>query len=680
MQNPLLSQQYRIPFDQIRAEHVKPAIETLLAQCSAELENIAATPASDSSYGSTLDRLDTFSEKLEYAMGIVRHLETVATTPELREANNAVQGPVAEFYSNLPLHEGLWRTVKGFSHTAEAHALTGARRRYLRKTIDSFIRNGADLDAAGKQKLREIDVKLTRITTKFSENVLDSTNEFELILTDEAHIAGLPPSAVDAARESARAKGKEGWRFTLQAPSYVPLMTYLDDAGIRETLYRAYNKRAAAAPYENGALIREILRLRREKGQLLGFADFPDFILADRMARRGARAQQFVDDLLERTEPFFADEIQALRKYAGDRDLPAWDLGYYAEKLRLALYDFDEEELRPYFPVEQVMAGMFAIFSRLFGIQVTEEHGMPGWDPAVKFYRIEDRASGLHLGGFYADWFPRENKRGGAWMDSFIQGNPDAGRPHLGLICGNLTPPLGDKPALLTHSEVETIFHEFGHLLHHCLSRVSVRALSCTNVAWDFVELPSQIFENWCWERESLDFFARHYETGASIPDDLLQKMKRARNYRSAAAQMRQLGFGATDLALHRRYSPDIDGDVIDFCRALMQRYSASELPDDWAMIASFTHLFASPVAYGSGYYSYKWAEVLDADAFTRFQTEGLFSEKAGVEFRDRILANGDSEDPTDLYRSFMGRDPDVNALLIRNGLTAESQAESVIS
>lgn len=669
MQNPLLSQQYRIPFDEIRAEHIQPAIETLLASSKSALEDIASTPLGSTTYANTLDRLDTFTAPLEYAMNIVRHLESAATSPELREAYNVIQGPVAEFYSGLALHEGLWKVIKDFASTAEAKALTGARKRYLQKTIDSFVRNGADLAPDDKRKLQEIDVELTRVTTKFTENVLDSTNEFELILTDEAKLAGLPPSAIDAARQSAEAKGKAGWRFTLQAPSYIAVMTYLDDPTIRETLYRAFNRRAADGEHNNSGLILDILRLRKAKAQLLGFADFPDFILADRMARTGANAQAFVEDLRARTESFFAKENAQLKQFAGGRDLPVWDVGYYSEKQRLALYDFDEEELRPYFPVEQVMAGMFDIFSRLFGIRVTEEAGVPGWDPAVKFYRIQDRATGLHLGGFYADWFPRENKRGGAWMDSFILGNPDAGKPHLGLMCGNLTPPVGGKPALLTHNEVETIFHEFGHLLHHCLSRVEVRSLSCTNVAWDFVELPSQIFENWCWERESLDLFARHYETGETIPDELFRKMVNAKNYRSAAAQMRQVSFALTDLVLHRSYDPEKDGDVVEFCRALGQPFSAATLPEGWAMVTSFSHLFSSPVAYGSGYYSYKWAEVLDADAFTRFRKEGLFSEKAGTEFRDCILAKGDSADPAELYRSYMGRDPNVDALLIRNGL-----------
>jgi oligopeptidase A len=312
---------------------------------------------------------------------------------------------------------------------------------------------------------------------------------------------------------------------------------------------------------------------------------------------------------------------------------------------------------------------MFDIFSRLLNIKVIEEAGVPGWDPAVKYYRVEDAGTGELLGGFYTDWFPRENKRGGAWMDGLITGNPTEGRPHLGLICGNLTPPVADKPSLLTHHEVETIFHEFGHLLHHTLSRVPVRTLAGTNVPWDFVELPSQIMENWCMERESLNLFARHYQTGEPLPEELFQKMKRARTFRAANAQMRQLGLGVLDLKLHREYDPSSGQNVMDYARDIQARFAPAPLPGNYGMAASFTHLFSSPVAYGAGYYSYKWAEVLDADAFTRFRSGGIFNTETGQAYRRHILEAGDSDDPACLYRGFMGRDPDPNALLARLGL-----------
>jgi len=676
MENPLLVIDFPIPFDQIRAEHVVPGIETLLASARARLEALAAGNAQPD-YENTMQALDELTEPLDRAMGVVKHLESVATYPELRTAHNAVEPETSKFYSGIPLHEGLWTTLKRYASTDDAKCLEGARLRYLRKTLDEFRRHGADLDAPGKARLKEIDVELSQLTTKFSENVLDATNAFELVITDQHKLAGLPQSAFDAARESAARKGVAGWRFTLQAPSYLPLMTYLDDATIRESVYRVFSTRAASGDADNRPLVSRILALRRDKAKLLGYAHFADLVLEDRMAHSGARALEFLTGLRDRTQAHFQREngelLEFRRKLEGPTapELEPWDVPYYAEKLRQQRYEFDEEALRPYFPAGQVVAGMFQIVCRLYGIRVQEEPGIPVWDPQAKYYSIRDEDGSL-LGGFYADWYPRENKRGGAWMDAFLTGRPsrEGRRVHVGAICGNLTPPAGGKPALLTHREVETIFHEFGHLLHHCLSKVEVRSLAGTSVAWDFVELPSQIMENWCWEREALDLFARHYETRAPIPDDLLAKMKRARTFRSANAQMRQLGFGFVDLLLHTEYSPETDGDVIEYSRKLFQQFSPAPLPPEHAMIAAFTHLFANPVGYGAGYYSYKWAEVLDADAFTRFRELGIFSAEAGGEFREKILARGDSEDPAELYRRFMGRDPNPEALLERAGLT----------
>ena len=672
--NPLLNPQFRVPFDRIRAEHVRPAIAQLLKYSRARLDAVAFDPR-PRDYRNTLGELDELTEPLDYAMTVVRHLEAVSTYPELREAHNAVEPEVSAFYSSVPLHADLWQAIKTYVDTAEARNLEETRARFLHKTMDTFRRHGADLDAAGKKRLEEIDAELAVVTTKFGQNVLDATNAFELWLNED-QIGGLPASAREAARESARSKGRDGWRFTLQAPSYVPLMTYLDDAGIRQRTYMAFNTRATSGPHDNRPLIARILELRREKALLLGYPTFADLVLEDRMAHSGDRAQRFLDDLLLKTGPHFARENAELQEFrrglegGGAPDIQGWDVAYYAEKMRARLYDFDEEALRPYFPLERVVAGMFDVVGRLYGVALTEESGVPAWDPQVKFYSVRDR-DGTFLGGFYADWYPRENKRGGAWMDAILTGGPvpDGFQPHLGLICGNLTPPLGGRPALLTHREVETIFHEFGHLLHHLLSRVEVHSLAGTNVPWDFVELPSQIMENWCWEREALDLFARHYETGEPIPQDLFEKMKRARTFRAANAQMRQIGFGLVDLALHTRYSPESDGDPIAYSRRMLEPFSPAPLPPDYSMITGFTHLFASAVGYGAGYYSYKWAEVLDADAFTRFRDSGIFSREVGLEFRDRILSRGDSRDAAELYRAFMGRDPDPNALLARSGL-----------
>jgi oligopeptidase A len=676
--NPLLQIQFQIPFDKICASDIEPAVEELLQDARAELDRLSTEPGTRT-FANTLQRLDQLTERLDYAMQIVRHLEAVVTTPELRAAYNAVQPKVSEFYSSLPLNQALWQAVLSYSQTEEAGNLTGARKRFLQKTLDNFRRHGAELNAEGKKRIAEIDVELTKQTIRFAENVLDSTNRYEWVITDEHRLAGLPESARAMARANAAAKGlpEPSWRFTLQAPSYLAVLTYLDEETLRRQVYEAFVHRSTEEKYDNRPIMRRILELRGEKARLLGYRDFADLVLEDRMAHAGDRAQRFLEDLKDKTESTFNKENADLLAFSGKQELQPWDIAYYAEKQRAALYDFDEEALRPYFPLERVIQGMFEIVHRLYRISVVEKPGVAVWDPHVKYYEIRDvdpaeANSGGHLvGAFYADWFPRENKRGGAWMDNLITGEQEDGRqePHAGLICGNLTPPGADRPSLLTHREVQTIFHEFGHLLHHCLSRVELRGFAGVNVAWDFVELPSQIMENWTWERDALDLFARHYQTGAPIPGDLLEKMRKARNFRAANAQMRQLGFAIVDLGLHRDIAPGSNVDLLAFSRDILQHFSPARLPEHYAMIVSFTHLFASPVGYGAGYYSYKWAEVLDADAFTRFQRGGIFSNEVGGRFRDRILSRGDSEDPAELYRSFMGRDPDPNALLERCGL-----------
>jgi oligopeptidase A len=662
-----------IPFDTIKPEHVGPGIRTLIESARARIEEIAAAGIARS-YENTLAALDHATDPLDLAVGVVRHLEGVVTSDALRDAWNEVQPDVIGFYSTIPLHGGLWQAIKEYAATEEARALTGVRKRYLEKTLDSFRRHGADLDPEGKQTLEALDVELAGITTKFVQNVVDATAGWEYWIEEEARLSGLPESARAAARQSAEAKQKGGWRFTLQQPSYLAVMTYLDDASIRETFYRAYNARAAQ---ENSMLIPRILELRAKKAQLLGFADFADFVLADRMAKKGATAQAFVSSLTEKTEAQFQRENAQLAGFMRARtgtqvEMKPWDVAYWAEKQREAEYAFNEEDLRPYFPLDHVVEGLFELVGRLFGATVAEAPGVPVWHEDVKHYEIRD-GDGTVLGTFFADWFPRETKRGGAWMDAFVTGEQigPVWKPHIGLMCGNLTPPLPGKPSLLTHREVETVFHEFGHLIHHCLSRVEVKGLSGTNVAWDFVELPSQIMENWCWERESLDLFASHWQTGGSVPEELFQKMLRARTFRGANAQMRQLGFGMVDLTLHIGYDPARDGEPVEYSNRLLARFTPAPLPDGYAMIAGFTHLFADPAGYGAAYYSYKWAEVLDADAFTRFRAEGIFNQQTGRAFRDCVLSKGDSEDPAELFRRFMGRDPDPSALLERLGIAA---------
>jgi oligopeptidase A len=667
--NPLLTRLASLPFDEVQAAHVRPALDALIATARTRVDGIAGL-AGPRTYANTMKALDSATEDLDLAVSIVRHLEGVATTPELREAWNDAQPQVIQFYSTIPLNPALWSAIKAFAATEEAAALTGVRRRYLDKTIENFRRHGADLSPEDKAKLEAIDIELANITTRFAQNVLDATAGWEYVIADEAKLAGLPASAIAAARESASAKGLRGWRFTLQQPSYIAVMTYLDDAGVRESFYRAYNARAAAP---NAELIPSILDLRQKKAALLGYADFSDYATADRMAASGAAAAAFIDGLRALTEPAFDRENAALLEFRRSKESPdavmePWDVGYWAEKMRSDIYEFDEEDLRPYFSLDNVLDGLFGLCSRIFSIRVAPAPGATVWDESVRHYEIHD-SDGILLARFYADWFPRETKRGGAWMDSFVTGGPsDAGfNPHTGFVCGNLTPPLPDRPSLLTHREVETIFHEFGHLLHHCLSRVEVRSLAGTNVAWDFVELPSQIMENWCWERDTLDLFGRHYQTGGIIPDGLFRKMLRARTFRAANGQMRQLGFATLDLVLHRGF--DTSQPVVETANRILAPFVPAPLPDGYAMVCGFTHLFADPAGYGAGYYSYKWAEVLDADAFTRFRREGVFNPDTGRAFRSAILEKGNSEEPAALFRAFMGRDPDPSALLVRLGL-----------
>ncbi|MEI9938535.1 MAG: M3 family metallopeptidase [Pseudomonadota bacterium] len=672
MQNPLLDLTFPIPFDAIREEHIEPAVRTRLAEAHEAIDAIAASTG-PFSYESTLGALENASEKLDLVMSLVEHLEGVSTTPSLRAAYNAVLPDVSAFGSGIPLNPGLWRALSEFEKTSEAANLDPIRRRLMETTLADFRRSGAQLDDEKKERLKAIDGELSLITTRFGQNVLDSSNEFEILIEDEAALVGLPESAKAAARDSAEQKDKLGYRFTLQAPSIIPVLTYSADPALRERMWRAQSTLATVGEHDNRPLVAKILELRKEKATLLGFRDFADFQLDNRMAKKGADAQRFVDELRERSQVAFERENRELLAFRRELEGPEapplqpWDVTFYAEKLRKARFSLDEEELREYFPAELAVQGAFAVAERLYSVHIERIEGVPVWDPAVRAYRIVDESND-ELGTFYVDLYPRENKRSGAWMHGLIGAVPP--QPNLAVFCLNASPPSGGKPSLLLHSDVETLFHEFGHLLHHCLSRVPVRSLAGTRVAQDFVELPSQIMENWCSEREALDLFARHYESNAPLPAVLLERLNAASTFRAASMQMRQLGFAAVDLALHIDYAPERDGDVLRYAREIFAKHAVAPLPEDYAMLASFSHLFGHPVGYAAGYYSYKWAEVLDADAFSRFKREGILSRKVGQEFKDRVLSQGNSQDPMDLFVAFRGRKPTVDALLERQGLS----------
>lgn len=667
--NPLLTQGPRIPFDRIRAEHVVPAVREALARAERELQELIDEPG-ERTYENTMARLDALDEHLSRVVYPVSHLLGVMDTPELREAYETVLPEISAWDARLPLNPGLWSAIKAYAATAEARTLTGVKRRHMDKSVREFVRAGADLPPGDKARVEALRVELSTLQTQFSNNALDSTNAFDLVVTDPDDLRGLPPTAVAQARAAAEAKGVAGWRFTLHVPSYQPFVQYAENRELRRRMYEAYMNRASGGEHDNRPVVARILEARRDLAAVLGYRDFADYRLEESMAHDGARALAFEEDLTERTRPYWERETEELAEFAreelGIERMEPWDTAFAAERMRRARYDLDEEELRPYFPMDSVLAGLFEIARRLFGVTVTE-HPIPEvWHPEVRFYDVHDE-EGTLLGSFYADWFPRESKRAGAWMGGLITGGPTPGgwEPHLASLTGNVSPPEGERPALLTHREVKTIFHEFGHLLHHVLSRVEVASRGGTNVSRDWVELPSQIMENWTWEREALDLFARHWETGERIPDELYRKMLAARNFMAGTFQMRQLSYGTLDLYLHVHYRPERHGDVIPYAQEVMSRFVVRPEFARNHFLTAFTHIFGG--GYAAGYYSYLWAEVLDADAFTRFQREGLFNREVGRDFVNAVLSRGDGADPRELFREFMGRDPDPAALLQRN-------------
>ncbi|MBP6507257.1 MAG: M3 family metallopeptidase [Opitutaceae bacterium] len=685
--NAFLAPSFLIPWSKLTPDQIEPAIEQALTGAQAAVTAIGVQDPARMTYASTFLALEQATEELTVAWGKVGHLQSVADAPALREAYNKLLPKVSGFLASIPLDPALWSRLKTFAAMPEAVALQGVHRRFLDETVAEFRQAGADLPAEQRQRLEALQTELAQLTQKYSENVLDATNAWELCVTDESRLRGLPAHAQAAALAGAKAKGmgseeKPVWRFTLNMPSQEPFMTYLEDTALRRQMWEAASTVGTKAPHENTPLIRRILELRKEKAALLGKSNFADMVLERRMAKNGQRALDFIEDLHRRAAPRFAREAGELEAYKAQQlgtavaRLAPWELGYWAEKLRQSRYAFDEELLRPYFPMDRVVAGLFELVKKIFGLRVVPRPAgeVETWHPEVLFYDLFDQ-SDRQLGSFYADWYPRESKRGGAWMNYLITGGPVADGPrgpHLGLICGNLTPPAAGRPALLTHREVETIFHEFGHLLHHLLGEVEIKSLNGVNVAWDFVELPSQIMENWCWQRAGLDLFARHHETGAPIPEDMFARMTAAKNFRSATATMRQLSFAKMDLLMHMRTSEFLaTEDLENTVHAAIADCLVPTEPPTPTIMRRFTHIFADPVGYAAGYYSYKWAEVLDADAFTRFEREGIFNAVTGAEFVAKILSRGNSAEPMQLYRDFMGREPDLQALLKRAGLAA---------
>lgn len=663
-----------------------------------DIDNLAENWSADElTYENTIEAFENAGEVLDKAWGKIGHLTSVRESDELREAQNEMLPEVVNFNSRIYFNDGLWKRIKTYAESDEGKSLTGVKKRFLEKICEGFIDSGADLDADTKKQLEEIQAKLAKNSKKFGENVLDSSNAWELILEDDSRLKGIPETTKEmyiklAADKDLGSDEKPVYRITLDVPAWYPIMTYAEDESLRKEIWEANITVGRDGDFDNSDIIADTLKLRQKKAELLGKQNFADQILQRRMAKNGNTALNFVEDLATKTQPFFEKEIDQLIAFRKeqqpewDGEFKPWQVGYWSEKLRIAKYDFDNEELRPYFPIDRVLEGMFRLTEKIFGLKIEEKpsvyadlgktpktEGTEVWHPEVKFYELHDADSGEHLGSFYADWHPRKEKRGGAWMGAFETGAPPMngkGRePHLGLITGNLTPSTKDKPALLTHNEVETVFHEFGHLLHHLLGNVPIKSLNGVNVVWDFVELPSQIMENFCWSRVSLDFFAKHFETGETIPEELFQKMLAARNFQSAVAMMRQLSFGKMDLEFHINHHSSDLSDLDKVVDDILDGYTMKLPIKTPTMARRFSHIFAG--GYCAAYYSYKWAEVLDADAFTKFEKAGVLSEEVGKEFREKILSKGDSQDASDLFRDFMGRDPELNSLLERSGLVA---------
>ncbi|MEX2529258.1 MAG: M3 family metallopeptidase [Gemmatimonadota bacterium] len=670
--NPLLTPGYPIPFHRIRAEHVVPGVRGLLAEAEAAVEALVADPA-EPTWENTLERLDAMVRKVREGTVPVQHLLAVAESPELREGWAEVLPEVSTFWTRLHLHPGVWARLKAFAGTDEARSLSGIRARHLEKTLREFRRSGADLPEEGRARLEALEVELAQLEQKFSENVLDATADWRLHLTDESELEGIPPDAKDGFAKRAAGEDLEGWVVTLDAPSVQAILKKARSRELRRTVHAAYQGRATEEPWNNVALIPRIIALREEKARLLGYPDFPDFRLEEQMARSGERARDFLEEMVERTQAYWEADLEVLRaagQARGFESLQPWDVAFLVEELRRERYDLDEEELRPYFPLDQVMAGMFELTHRLFGLTVEEREVEEVWHEDVRFFEVSDE-SGRQLGSFYADLFPRPEKRQGAWMNDFIHGRPQ-GRadgeeltPHLGVICGNFPPPSEALPSLLRHRDVETLFHEFGHLLHHCTSRVPIPERGGINVAWDWVEVPSQLMENWTWERDALDLFARHWDTGEPLPPELFDRMVRSRRFMGGWGQMRQLGFGVLDLALHTEFDPGAGEDPLEWVTELLLRFSPDRSFAEAHPLASFLHLFSG--GYAASYYSYMWSEVMEADLFTRFLDRGIFDRETGTRYLETILSAGDREDPDGLFRAFMERDPDPEALIRRN-------------
>lgn len=684
--NPLLIGKGLPPFDKIKPVHIVPAITEILKQLETDLTKLEqdVTPT----WNGLVEPLTAMEEKLGWSWGIVGHLMSVKNSPEIREAYDQMQPEIVKFYNKLSQSKPLYEAFKGIKEGAEWHKLEPAQQRIIESSLRDFELSGVGLEGEAKERFNQIQLELAELSTKFSNNVLDATKAFKLKLTEPKDVEGLPPSALGLMAQTAKAEGNENatpengpWVVTLDYPSYVPFMKYANNRELREKLYKAFISRAADGEWDNRGNIDRILELRTEKANILGFDTFAELSLARKMATDVAAVEKLQEELRVASYDAAIAEFAELKAFAGTDDLKHWDVSYWSEKQREAKFDFSEEELRPYFSLPKVLEGLFGLANRIFGVTITAADGQaPVWHKDVRYFQIADE-TGEAIAFFYLDPYSRPaEKRGGAWMNDCIgrakmtvEGKTETRLPIAYLIC-NQTPPVADKPSLMTFNEVTTLFHEFGHGLQHMLTTVDyVGASGINNVEWDAVELPSQFMENWCYDRPTLFGMAKHYETGETLPEEYYQKLLAAKNYMSGSAMLRQLHFGILDLELHHNYQPggkETPNGVRD--RLAKTTTVLQPLAED-NFLCSFGHIFAG--GYAAGYYSYKWAEVLSADAFAAFEEAGLEDETAiksvGKRFRNTVLSLGGSLHPLEVFRSFRGREPQTEPLLRHSGLLA---------
>jgi len=679
MTNPLLNWQYNfstfddaVPFDLIETSHFVPAVEETFKKAIQNLEQIEET-LQHPNFENTIEAIESACEHFDFVTGIFFNFFSAEASEELQALASHISPKSAELSSHILLSDFLFKKVKHVYDQKESLNLNKEEAKLLDKTYKSFVRNGALLSLENKKELRKIDQELAKLNPRFSENVLRATNAFHLIIADKTDLAGLPESVREAAKDEAIKKGKpEAWLFSLQLPSYLPFMQYSERRELREILWKAYSSKATSGELNNAQIVLEIVRLREARARLLGFKTHAEFVLEERMAKRSETVFFFLNQLLEPSQKASKKDLAELQSFAKNFDnidlLQPWDIAFYSEKLKEAQYAFSEETLRPYFKLENVIQGVFEHARRLYQLEFIERKDIPKYHQDVNTYEIRDLSNHSYLGLFYTDFFPRETKRSGAWMTTFREQGLSKGkmrRPHVAIVC-NFTKPTQTKPSLLSYDEVQTLFHEFGHALHGMLSHCKYKSLSGTNVMWDFVELPSQIMENWVGEKESLDLFARHYETDALIPEELIKNLKAAKNFQSGMMNLRQLNFAVLDMKWHSTPASEIQ-DVFEFENRVTKATRLFDPIRETNSSCSFSHIFAG--GYSAGYYSYKWAEVLDADAFEYFLEVGIFNSDAAKNFKDNILSQGGVEDPEVLYLKFRGRPADPNALLKREGL-----------